>query len=1064
MGGLRLLILALALFIWQPEDLAANRLSKLQSHQWQAALEMGPGTTELERLRWIRARIAMRQHKQAGLISEISLLHEHLERPWQSEIHFTLGCFYLADNQFEAAIDELELALAGDLTHADRLHGHLVLASSLLELERAEESWQQLQLVESQLTAQSPQACHVHYLSSLARYYLSRDDIERSLQKYLLLMPQLETLFDADDIEFVEPLERLSEIAIYQQRYSDAKSFSLRTEQIRTQQLGPKHPDLALSYDFLATIEFYQGAYDHARDYWVKALTLLESQLGEDDPELAVILSNLATVGLNLGDFADARSLYERAISIYERALGPDHSYVGTTLSNLGSLLRKMGDLEHALPALERALKIKEKTLGLNHRSTQASRYNVAVVLLDLNYQERGQELLEQNLKNSLPTSHTYAACLSSLGSIAMNKGDWKKAQTIFQESLQLHNDTLGPNHPYVSNLHYNLGQAAMSMGQFPLAARHHEQALSIRRESLGNDHPRVAESLVALARLRWLEKNERVAFELAYDAERIGRDHLILTIQELSEREALQYADVRFGGLDLAITASVFLSEPKYTKSTFEMVVESRALILDEMAARWRQATLAEDNLSLFQYRKVSSDLAKAMIELIDTKSKSLVERVQKLRDQRERIERTLGEGFTRHRPQASEILRELPVGASLVSYVIVSPLLEPSKKPQPHLYAFVLRDKNSEPKCWDLGAMAPLEKALHLFRSEMVRSATEPDGELRLGRIGRAIRKRIWDPFSKDLSQNVWLVPDGVLHLLSFSALPNGDDSYLGLDYSLHFMNAEKDLKATESRGTNKGFLVIGNPVLSEFEPVIGQSEPDCFAALKQFAPLPETGKEIRQLASLWESFRQDPVDMLEQESATETEFRKRSVGKSAVHVASHGFFLDGRCLTQDGRVGRGVSFLTPRFGIESERGRQLELSGLVFSHVGVEHSSGNSDGILTAEELATMDFKGIDLVVLSACDTGVGSLATNEGVFGLKRSLQLAGAKSVVLSQWSVDDEATRNFMLLFYRSWMAGNGVGESMRLARMNLIVNRRKLGLSTHPFYWAAFSAWGDWR
>jgi CHAT domain-containing protein len=127
--------------------------------------------------------------------------------------------------------------------------------------------------------------------------------------------------------------------------------------------------------------------------------------------------------------------------------------------------------------------------------------------------------------------------------------------------------------------------------------------------------------------------------------------------------------------------------------------------------------------------------------------------------------------------------------------------------------------------------------------------------------------------------------------------------------------------------------------------------------------------------------------------------------------------------------------------------------------------EVAPGEDDGILTAEEIASLDLSGVEWAVLSACDTGVGDVRAGEGVFGLRRAFQIAGVRTLIMSLWSVDDEATREWMTALYEARLnRGLGTDEAVRAASLAVLEARRGAGESTHPFFWGAFVATGDWR
>jgi CHAT domain-containing protein len=142
-------------------------------------------------------------------------------------------------------------------------------------------------------------------------------------------------------------------------------------------------------------------------------------------------------------------------------------------------------------------------------------------------------------------------------------------------------------------------------------------------------------------------------------------------------------------------------------------------------------------------------------------------------------------------------------------------------------------------------------------------------------------------------------------------------------------------------------------------------------------------------------------------------------------------------------------------------------LLMSGLALAGANRRAAAGpdDEDGILTAEEVSALNLDGVEWVVLSACDTGLGEIRAGEGVFGLRRAFQVAGARTVIMSLWPVDDDATRVWMRALYRNRLQKHlNTAEAMRAASLGVLRERRARGQSTHPFYWAGFVAAGDWH
>jgi CHAT domain-containing protein len=191
----------------------------------------------------------------------------------------------------------------------------------------------------------------------------------------------------------------------------------------------------------------------------------------------------------------------------------------------------------------------------------------------------------------------------------------------------------------------------------------------------------------------------------------------------------------------------------------------------------------------------------------------------------------------------------------------------------------------------------------------------------------------------------------------------------------------------------------------------------------------------------------------------------FLQDAPGKQVLHIATHGFFLEGNCESATQRRidtnKRNETFLP------ATAENPLLLSGLAFAGANRRASAKpeESDGILTAEEIAGINLEGVDWAVLSACDTGVGEIKVGEGVFGLRRAFQMAGAKTVIMSLWPVEDEYARNWMETLYNEhFLKRKNTAESVREASLGILKKRRAKQQSTNPFYWGAFIAAGDWK
>jgi CHAT domain-containing protein len=353
-----------------------------------------------------------------------------------------------------------------------------------------------------------------------------------------------------------------------------------------------------------------------------------------------------------------------------------------------------------------------------------------------------------------------------------------------------------------------------------------------------------------------------------------------------------------------------------------------------------------------------------------------------------------------------------------------------------------------------------------------------------------GNLLRKRIWDRVAAQLGDatRVFIVPEGALSLVPFAALPVGRESYL-LEAGpvIHYLSAERDLvPSPRTPPLRRGLLALGGPSFddrslfrarakrtvasnaSNMSPIRVSANACGSLQAVSFQPLEGTLQEVRDLVGVWKAnsaTESEDVRILVGHDASEARFKREAADGRVLHLATHGFFMSGTC--SEGPKGtRGIGGLATS-GHTPSAANPLLLSGLALAGANRRAfaSDDEDDGILTAEEVTSLNLEGVEWAVLSACDTGIGELKTGEGVFGLRRAFQVAGARTVVMSLWSVDDQATRAWMRALYEGrFQRKLSTADAVHAASLAVLRARRAKGQSTLPFYWAAFVAGGDWR
>jgi CHAT domain-containing protein/tetratricopeptide (TPR) repeat protein len=863
--------------------------------------------------------------------------------------------------------------------------------------------------------------------------------------------------------------------------------------------LGPNHPLIAEFLRRLGFAEFFSGRLTEARRLRERAVRVGEAALAPCDPAVTRLLNGLAQSMQYDGDYFDARTLYGRALATIERCLGRNNSDYATYVFNDASLAREIGDLAEADTLYQRALQIWTDSLGPSHAFVARGLDALAEVAALRGQLERSRELYERALaidRRELGPTHPQVAWMltnlartvSDQGNIAAGIRYVDEAVAIFQKS----GSSDDPDH-FARVLELR-GTLQMRAGNLALARASLVDALAARERIFGRAHPLAAASRAALAAVDFAQGQPDAALTAALDAEQTGRDHLRFTVRYLPERQAMAYAAKRPRGLDLALSITA-AAVPNDASRVFESVIRSRGVLLDELAAR-RLASYSPDTLGTPQ----NAEAIAARQRFANLVVRSLIEPVPRdvlddARKQKEDAERLLAERTVEGRAELAraavgiaDLRRALPPGSVLVSFVRYDRTMASGTSAQatvPSYAAFVTKPGAGRVAFVPLGPATTIEPLVTEWRKAAIGEGLSPltprvRAESLYTAAADRIRAAVWDPVEQEVgaARQVLIVPDGMLNLVNIAAFSDRQGRYLiERDAVIHYVSTERDIVLLGSPSTTHGsLLAIGNPafenggVPSRSQPSANRSDPSGCAPAgpPHFGNLPGSLSEVTDISRIWPSSGSSLVTVLSGSTASETAVKKAIAGRRVVHFATHGFVVGEACPPATGTRG-GTLAASSRAVRFAEEGREnpLLMSGLALAGANRRSTTrpDEDDGILTAEEVASLNLNGVEWAVLSACDTGLGEIRAGEGVFGLRRAFQVAGARTVIMSLWSVDDQATRAWMRALYDArFQKGLSTADAVRSASVSVLNDRRQKGQSTLPFYWAAFVAAGDWR
>ncbi|MGD8628345.1 MAG: CHAT domain-containing protein, partial [bacterium] len=899
------------------------------------------------------------------------------------------------------------------------------------------------------------------------------------------------------------PGHRLSEGSLWglvqtyiaQARYDEAERGALEGIAAMEAANGPVHQSVAVGYNTLGAIYSRTGRYEDAERAYVRAMEIKEATDGPDSPNIAYNLSNLGNIYAVMGRYADAEPLYERALAIWETHRGPDNTLVAHSLLTLAYLYDDQMRYADAEPLYRRALGILEGALGPDHND----------LVLPLNglaggYDRRGMyEEAEALYRRALdievaafgPDHPDVADAMVSLAGNLVQQERFSPAESLYEEAIGTLEDVLGPENEKLSGA--LSGLADLKFRQYDYAAAESLYGRTLRNNiaDLGPEHPEVAWTLEQLTDVYRAQNRFDQALEVAGRAARMRLHNFTYNAPVLAESDAMKYARHLRSSVDNYLTC--YLESGRTDAGTLlevaDVVFSSKGQVSDVVFERQRSLIEETDSASLdlaknLRYAKFR--LSELFVEGPGEDAEAYRTEVDSLGFVARELETELSRQSASYRKNEAGrnistggIASLLPENAVLVEFVNYRHRELVPEREVPRYIAIVL-GREARPAIVEIGEAAAIDGMIEDFRGHMLRVALS-------GKPPTVIDQQDYDTVSESLYNTVWkpvagyssgremvlVAPDGALSLLPMGTLRDPGGKYLAESYTLHNLASGRDLiRFQEEAEPAQGLFALGDPdygaIAADRIAALGVTSKDApsdsviqvaFAtrnirsgcgelADMVVTPLPGTRREIDLVSRTWESTVFEPLVTCYGSEASEEYFKAAAPGNRVIHLATHGYFLGGACRPE-------------KADADYAGENPLLLSGLFFAGANLHGEDadrlGADDGILTAYEVSAMDLEGTELVVLSACETGLGEVAEGEGVYGLRRAFQMAGARTVVSALWPVSDEATAQMMSGLYAR--EDESLPEAIRRVQLEKIEDLRSQGAVDHPFTWGAFIA-----
>ncbi|MDC0711014.1 tetratricopeptide repeat protein [Stigmatella sp. ncwal1] len=999
-----------------------------------------------------------------------------------ANLYSTQGLSDKAKPLFQRALDIREVSLGKN--HPDvatSLHNLANLYSAQGLYDQAEPLFQRaLDIRETSLGKNHPLVASS--LKNLGSLYSAQGLYGKAEPLYKRALDIYEASLGKNHPDVAQSLNVLAALYYAQGSYGQAEPLFQRALNIQEVSLGENHPLVAPTLNNLAILYFAQGLYSRAEPLYQRALDIQETSLGKTHPDVAASLNNLALLYFDQGRYGRAESLYQRALDIRETSLGKTHPLTASSLNNLAVLYKTQGLYGRAEPLYQQALSIQEASLGKTHPDVATSLLNLANIYYEQGLYDRAEPLHQRALaikEATLGKTHPdVASSLHNLANIYFKQGLYGRAEPLYQRALAIKEASLGKTHPNVASSLHNLAALYFAQGLYGRAEFLFRRARSIWEASFDNNHPLLAESLNELGRLRLAQHRLSDALPLlsrsfSISERRLRHEALDFSESRLSSFLSLLRADEqRLYALlhahpqdarvqRLALSASLLLKG----RSSAEAAHISRTLYLNLSPA---------DRDSFERLRGLRTQLASLSFSGPGSlPSDAYQQRLQALTEEGDSLEVELAKRSAPLRSLTalpspddivSSVASSLPKDSALVEFItynhnplVSKPGTPPAKIVSNLRYFALVLFPDASIHSVDLGPASPIDQASSRLRDALA----EKDASFQS--TAQELYRRAFLPLLPLLgsTRRLFLSLDGQLNLIPFAALHDGQSFLLdSFDFS-YLTSGRERLPHSQDTVPASSIFVLADPDFSSpftsasstSSPPVGSLErffslPHSDLPRSAWVPLPGTRLEAQAIQRLL------PQAQLFLGSDASKQRLLSIPTPGILHLATHGFFLGN---SPSSPSSRGLAFVDSLGNSPPPQHEPLLNSGLVLSGALASASTPSSEATLvTALELAGLNLWGTQLVVLSACDTGRGEVHLGQGVYGLRRSLMAAGAETVLVSLWKVNDDSTRLLMNLYYRNLLAGMGRASALRKAMLSL------RSTHSHPHAWAPFIALGS--
>jgi len=918
-------------------------------------------------------------------------------------------------------------------------------------------------------------------LHCLGAVYMEAGLYEQAMEYYQLSLEIKEAVLGKKDPSYATTMNNMGTTCSYMGNYLDAEKYLLESMQTRKEVEGELSSSYASSLNNLGYVYQLMNRFEDSEKMYTLSLNLKEKNDGKESESYALALNNLGHLYMEMSRFRESEQFYFEAIRIREKVLTKRHPDYAMTLSNLGVLYDRLGSFDKSIALYEEAKVILEAVFSKTHPDYALLVNNLASSYKAINNFTLAEkyflESIEINKKTVSEKSPYYAMTLSNLANLYVDQEKFEEAIPYYKTGLNILGATVGNKNPRYADMLIRLGVAYHRSNRLAQADSCYLAGYSIKAEVFGENHPEMAPLKNTMASLYWINKDIPKAKNLFLQSIESFYDELSKQSSFLSEMEMSRFL------YDNGYYHKSFYSFCHYNyKSEPGLISDMNKLYSTINGKLLRQANKLKLNIE----EGTDSTLVNKYNEWIALK-KSINKEMSLPDKYRSEF---LGKWETR----CGELEKEITRSSNSITEAEVQEqndwkYLQTLLKPDECLIEFIsfsltdgivwtdsvifsamlVRPGDLQPIYIPLFEEKSLEglltgDSLRNFANLLYSNAQVRNVEHDIS-YGDSLYKLVWAPIMPYLTnvKHIYYCPTAELHTIAHQAIPIGESKVLSDRFKLERITTGSQLSSiTNSNFSFSSVSMFGGlnyeMDTTQISSNIKKRKTKINNEFYQFndnsrggtwSYLPGTKTEVENIYSILKKGKINVKSYSNAEGKEEVVKSYNSKNSpSVLHFSTHGFFFSDPGKNKKYPLSDN-SFTTAKNPLFRSG---LILSGGNYVWKGNNPIDGIEDGVLTAYEVSNLNLSSTHLVIMSACETGLGDIKRSEGIYGLQRAFKIAGVDYIIVTLWQVLDKETSEFMILFYQNLMAKQSITNAFDNAQ-EIMKNKYR----SEPYKWAGF-------